>query len=219
MAARPPSADLSCHNDPRRLRGFSLVEMLVVILILAILATFALPLVGTNVHERLDAASEVLVSDLELARSLAVSNASSYRVTFDTTAFTYSLKHVGGNPALDVLPASPFHHASDGGKTLTAEFDDFPQLDGDVQLIAAHLNQSPPVDVTDVVFNHLGSTTRPDETVLWLASGRGEDRRYLSVVINPTTGMAEPKPPAQKTKPTGVLDPVVDLVDDLLKGL
>lgn len=216
MATRPPSADASCLGNPWRPRGFSLVELLVVVLILAILATFALPLVGTNVHERLDAASEVLVSDLELARSLAVSNASNYRVTFDTTTYTYSLKHVGGNTALDVLPASPFHHASNGGKVLTAEFDDFPQLDGDVQLIAVQINQSPPVDVTDVEFNHLGSTTRPDETVLWLASGRGEDRRYLSVVINPTTGMAEPKPPAQKAKPTGVLDPLLDLVDGLL---
>jgi hypothetical protein len=115
-----------------------------------------------------------------------------------------------------VLPASPFHHASDSGKTLTAELDDLPSLDGQVQLLSVLINQSPPAEVADVEFDRLGSTTRIDETVLWLAAGMGADRRYLSIVIHPTTGLAEPKPPAQKAKPEGVLDPLLDLVDKTL---
>lgn len=219
MATHPTAAELTLARrlpGIRARRGLSLVELIVVVLILAILATFAIPSVGSNVPDKLDAAAEVVVCDMELARSLAVSNSSTYRVTFDLTNYTYALKHVGTNSALDVLPASPFHHASDGGKTLTAELDDLPALDGGVQLISALINQSPPVEVADVEFDRLGSTNRSEQTVLWLAAGMGDDRRYLSIVIDPTTGLAEPKPPAQKTKPEGVLDPLLDLIDDTL---
>lgn len=221
MATHPTADELSLQCGllgTRARRGLSLVELIVVVLILAILATFAIPSVGSNVPDKLDAASEVVVCDMELARSLAVSNSSTYRVTFDVTNYTYSLEHAGTNPALDVLPASPFHHASDGGKTLTAELDDLPALDGGVQLISVLINQSPPAEVADVEFDRLGSTNRSEQTVLWLAAGLGEDRRYLSVVIDPTTGLAEPKPPAQKAKPDGVLDPLLDLVGGLLGG-
>lgn len=213
MKTLHPNADFRSRC---RRRALSLVELIVVILILAILATFAIPLVGSNVPDKLDAAAVVVVCDLELARSLAVSNSSSYRVSFDIVESTYSLEHVGANTALDVLPASPFHHASDGGKTLTAELDDLPSLDGGVQLISVLINQSPPAEVADVEFDRLGSTSRVDQTVLWLAAGLGDDRRYLSIVIDPTSGLAEPKPPAQKAKPEGVLDPLLDLLDETL---
>ncbi len=205
-------SSLCAHLRP----GLSLVELILVILILAILATLAVPHLGSGVEERLDMAAVALVSDLDMARSLAVSNSSTYRLMFDTAQNKYSLEHAGTNPALDVLPKSPFHQISADGMTLTAELDDLPSLGGDVQLISVQINQSPPPEVADLEFNRLGSTTRPEETVFWLAAGRGEDRRYLSVVVNPTTGLAEPKPPAQKAKPTGVLDPLADLLDTLL---
>jgi prepilin-type N-terminal cleavage/methylation domain-containing protein len=196
--------------------GLTLVELLVVVLILAILATLAVPNLGAGVDDRLGTAATAVVCDLEMGRSLAVSNSSNYRFNFDTAQNSYTIKHAGTNTAFDVLPASPFHHVSDSGRLLTAELNDLPSLGGDVQLVSVLINQSPPVEVTDLEFNRLGSTTRADETVLWLAAGRGEERRYLSVVVNPTTGLAEPKPPAQKAKPTGVIDPLVDLVQQVL---
>ncbi|HUE73120.1 MAG TPA: prepilin-type N-terminal cleavage/methylation domain-containing protein [Pirellulaceae bacterium] len=213
MAAIPHSA----IRNPQWVRcGLSLVELIVVILILAILAAFAVPHVGAGVDDRLATAATAVVGDLEMARSLAVSNASNYRFMFDTAQSTYTLKHVGTNTALDVLPASPFHHVSDSGRLLTAELDDLPSLGGDVQLVSVQINLSPPAEVADLEFGRLGSTTRVDETVLWLAAGRGSDRRYLSVVVNPTTGLAEPKPPAQKAKPDGVLDPLAEIIEDTL---
>jgi prepilin-type N-terminal cleavage/methylation domain-containing protein len=215
MGTSRRNVDSSNPPGRRARRGFTLVELVVVVLIVAILAALTIPYFGSGVHDKLGAAAESAVCDLELARSLSVSNSSNYRITFSTANNEYSLKHAGTNASLDVLPASPFHHASDSGKTLTARLKDLPSLDGDVQLVSVQINLASPAEVTDVEFNRLGSTTRTDETVLWLAAGRGEDRRYLSIVINPTTGLAEPKPPAQKTKPTGVLDP---LLDDLLSG-
>jgi prepilin-type N-terminal cleavage/methylation domain-containing protein len=213
VAAIPHSA----FRAPRWVRrGLSLVELIVVILIVAILAALAIPQAGSGVPERLDTAVTAVVCDLEMARSLAVSNSSSYRCTFDTAHSTYTLKHVGTNAALDVLPVSPFHQVSDDGQTLIAKLDDLPSLGGDVQLVSVLINQSPPAEVADLEFNRLGSTTRAQETVLWLAAGRGDDRRYLSIVVNPTTGLAEPKPPVQKAKPTGVIDPLANLIQELL---
>lgn len=215
FAATPHSALRTWHLIRA---GLSLVELLVVVLIVAIMAAVAIPYAGSGVDDKLDAGAETVVCDLELARSLAVSNSSTYRITFSTASNEYSLKHAGTNASLDVLPASPFHHVSDGGKTLTAKLTDLPSLDGDVQLVSVQINQTSPTEVGDVEFNRLGSTSRADETVLWLAAGRGEDRRYLSVVVNPTTGLAEPKPPAQKAKPPGVLDPLENIVEELLGG-
>ena len=219
MATSRPNADPLIPPGRRACRGLSLVELIVVILIVAILATLAIPYVGSSVHDKLDAAAVAVVCDLELTRSLAVANSSNYRITFSTTNNEYALKHVGTNASLDVLPKSPFHDSSDSGKTLTARLKDLPSLDGDVQLVSVQINLPSPTEVTDVEFNRLGGTTRSDETVIWLAAGRGGDRRYLSIVINPTTGLAEPKPPAQKAKPTGVVDPLFQVVEDLLGGL
>lgn len=215
MGIPRPNADSECTR-PRA--GLSFVELIVVVLIVAIMAALTIPFIGSGVNDKLDAATESVVCDMELGRTLAVSNSSNYRITFSTANNEYSLRHAGTNTSLDVLPASPFLHASDGGKTLTARLQDLPALDGDVQLISVLINQATPVEVTDVEFNRLGSTTRTDETVIWLAAGRGEDRRYLSVVINPTTGLAEPKPPAQKAKPNGVLDPLENIVGELVGG-
>jgi prepilin-type N-terminal cleavage/methylation domain-containing protein len=192
-------------------RGLSIVELLIVVLVLAVLATAALTYSGSGTPELLEAAAECVIGDLELARSLAVSNSSNYRITFDTSQSQYSLRHAGSNAALDILPASPFHRASDGGKCLTAELADLPSLEGDVQLLAVQKDPASPVDVTDVEFDPLGSTTRTEETIIWLAAGHGSQRRYLSIRINPTTGLAQSGDP-QPQQPAGVVDVLAQAV-------
>lgn len=212
MPALPRSAESTRSLAPRRRRGLSLVELIVVILILAVLAGLAIPQIGSGVPEKLEAAAEVIICDLELARSLAVSNSSRYYIAFDKTAGQYTLKHVGSNTELDVLPASPFHRASDDGKALTAHLANLPSLDGEVQLLGVQKDLDSPTEVSDIEFNSLGGTTRSEETIIWLAAGRGADRRFLSVVINPTTGLADTPQPPQESVPTGLIDTLVDLI-------
>ena len=55
-----------------RARGFTLIEMLVVAVMIAVIAGLALDLAGTGAYERMDAAARYIDADLALARGRAL---------------------------------------------------------------------------------------------------------------------------------------------------
>ncbi|HMC11000.1 MAG TPA: prepilin-type N-terminal cleavage/methylation domain-containing protein, partial [Pirellulaceae bacterium] len=63
-----------------RRRGLTLIELLLTIAVLAILAAVLIPQLSGDLPERLSAASQIVSADLDYARSLAVSNNTSYRI-------------------------------------------------------------------------------------------------------------------------------------------
>ncbi|MEJ0000338.1 MAG: Verru_Chthon cassette protein D [Verrucomicrobiota bacterium] len=70
-------------RSPPRCRGFSLVELLVVLAIVAILVGLAAPsVIGTSRSLRLNATSDMLINQLNLARQAALSNAHLVQVRF-----------------------------------------------------------------------------------------------------------------------------------------
>ena len=169
-------------------RGYTLVELLIVVALVGVLAAAVLPSFNPSVGDGLTSAAQILASDLAYARSLAVTNNRRYKLTFDTTQNRYVLTHSGSNSLLQVLPPSAFHRTDDAPNQQTTDLDDIPHTGPTAQLLAAQTALLTPV--ADVEFGPLGGTTRTAATVVWLASGNGNNQRYLSVSIDPITGLA-----------------------------
>jgi Tfp pilus assembly protein FimT len=167
--------------------------MLLTIAVLAILAAVLIPQISSDIPERLDAGAQVVASDLDYARSLAVANDSKYRITFEPGSNRYVLRHSGPpeKSALNTLPRSPFREGGDAADQQTTNLSELPLPKPVVRLAAIVRMQSGGQAATDIEFTSLGATTTTQETVVWLACGAGNVRRYISIHVNPVTGLAE----------------------------
>src|SRR5262245_42798814 len=105
MPAR--ASKLRVSTKPLR-AALTLIELLLTIAVLGILAAILIPQLSGDVPERLDAGAQVVAADIDYARSLAVANNSTYRLTFDKATNSYCLQHTGSLAALNTLPRSPF---------------------------------------------------------------------------------------------------------------
>lgn len=79
------------HSD-----GFTLVEMVLVIIILSIAAMMAIPFATSGTSTQLKSAATIVASDLEYAKSMAISRGKRYWVVFDTGAESYSIQDANG---------------------------------------------------------------------------------------------------------------------------
>jgi prepilin-type N-terminal cleavage/methylation domain-containing protein len=169
--------------------GYSLIELLLVLTIMGILASMAIPNANPSLHDQLEGVAQMLAGDIAYARNLAVVNNSTYRFTFDITNNQYILKYSGTNPALVNLPKSPFGSQTDSASQQTVQLSHLPHIGGSVQLAAVYSMTTPAQSITDLEFGSLGQTTRAGNTIIWLGAGTGTAARYLSVRVNPVTGL------------------------------
>src|SRR3954469_25309398 len=72
-------------------RGFTLIEILSVVVILGIASAIIIPHMGTRDDLKNTAAARIVVSDLIYAQNLAISTGTPVWVRFDTATSTYSL--------------------------------------------------------------------------------------------------------------------------------
>ena len=89
-------------------RGFTLVEMLCVVVVLGIAATLVIPGIAGRADLKLAAAARVVVSQLQYAQSRAITTQRPHLVAFDADAQTLTVLAVpegGGEPAAIVHPA------------------------------------------------------------------------------------------------------------------
>lgn len=154
------------------------------------MAAGAVTLFQPNLVDALENAAQIVSSDLERARNLAVSNNSQYKITFNADGSGYYLQHSGSNTSLNTLPSWPYKQRTDPSDRQTTLLKKLPGLD-DVELIGiAQVVSSNRQKVSDVTFTSLGATSRTQATEVWLAAGVGDARRYLAVTVNATTGLA-----------------------------
>src|SRR4029078_3589521 len=91
----------------------TLIELLLTLAVMSILAAILIPQLSGDLPERLNAGAQVIVADLDYGRSLAVTNNTSYLLTFDVTNNKYDLRHSGTNTIFNTLPRSPFRQSND----------------------------------------------------------------------------------------------------------
>jgi prepilin-type N-terminal cleavage/methylation domain-containing protein len=171
--------------------AFTLLELLLVVAIVGILVGVLLPSMQPAVYDQLRSTAQIVATDLAYARSLAVANNSSYRITFDLNANRYVLAHSGASPTLNKLPHSPFSSSGDPADQHIVDLDDMPHSGPAVRLAAVAATGATTQSVDNVEFGPLGQTTRADPTTIWLMTGDNGNRRYISLAVNPVTGLTQ----------------------------
>ena len=86
----------SFRSLPRNRVGFTLVELMVVIIILAIVAAVTVPGLSSGKDFQALSAARMLMADLQYAQDLAVTQQGDVTVTFDADADSYTLSNASG---------------------------------------------------------------------------------------------------------------------------
>jgi Tfp pilus assembly protein FimT len=168
-------------TSPRHLAagraGFTLAEILILVLILAIMAAVVIPNIGSAADVELSSAAQVLVSDLENTRSMALTAQVPYSLIFNTTKTSYKVATDYAGGAYDTTTAVPNPARSNATYEVTPA-----ALNGaqDVTVFDVEFGTSP--FQTYVTFNSDGTATPAGYVTLKAGSS------YIKVSVDDLTG-------------------------------
>ena len=77
--------------------GFTVVELLIVVVILAIAALTAIPMMSSAASMQIRSAANLIMADLEYAKSMAITRGQNYSVVFDVDADSYQIEDQNNN--------------------------------------------------------------------------------------------------------------------------
>lgn len=86
------------------IRGFSVLELVIVLVLVAVLAVFAAPRLTTTQSITLPAVAAQLVANIRYTQSLSMSQGKRYRINF--TASTYQITDMSGTPIVQPVTAA-----------------------------------------------------------------------------------------------------------------
>ena len=163
----------------RRPGGFTLVELIAVLLIVAIMAGVAVPTLGSISGTRASMAARQLLRDMTFARQRALATGTTCWVKFDTTAKTWTLlRDDPSNPGLanaiilaDMATGSTYVTTLGSGQYIGVDFNSC-NFDTD----------------TSVGFNWLGEPLKANGTAL-AAQGSAVLTNNHQITVNASTGM------------------------------
>jgi len=81
---------------PSFLMGFTLIEVLIVVVIIAIAAMIVIPMASSAGSVQICSAANMIAADLEYAKSMAISRGQKYSVVFDKNTESYGLRNQAG---------------------------------------------------------------------------------------------------------------------------
>lgn len=178
------------HRGQTSRRGFTLIEMMIVIMLIAILVSVSIISTETSKSMSLDATARMLVADLRLARNYAIKFNTKYKVSFDLDAQAYEILHSGAG-SLPVPKNYLAGSAADSEKYFKRLQSDSLNLPDEVLVRQIKLKTSL-TDVTELEFGPTGGTgpTRNEDTILVLSTKRNGTTFIIPITVSWITGQA-----------------------------
>jgi len=122
-------------------RGFTIVELIIVVAIIAIAAMIAVPMISSASSVQLRSAANMIAADLEYAKSMAISRQRMYAVVFNEAAESYQIEDA--NEVID--------HPVKKGFKYVVDFSNDSRLDK-VNIVDADFDTT-----NEIKFDYLGS--------------------------------------------------------------
>lgn len=96
QSRRPRSARYDLPGLAMSDGGFTLVEVLIVVVIIAIAAMTVIPMMSSAASVQICSATDMIAADLEYAKSMAIGRGQRYSVVFDASTESYAIKDQNG---------------------------------------------------------------------------------------------------------------------------
>jgi prepilin-type N-terminal cleavage/methylation domain-containing protein len=84
------------YENKRVRNGFTLVELIIVVVILSIAAMIAVPMVSSAADMQVRSAANQIAAHLDYAKSMAITHQQSHSVVFDVSNESYQVQDAGG---------------------------------------------------------------------------------------------------------------------------
>jgi len=160
----------------------------IVILLMAIAVGIIIPSAAPQTEQQLRAAAHLVAAEVELARDLAITYNSKYRLLFDTTANRVVLTHVGENTVLNQLPRELVNNTTSDSTHRITDLSQIPGLWNQVRIAACAEFGTTTTPNNAIVFEPTGVPSNGKSFLIWLRAGQGEWTRYITVVFDQSTG-------------------------------
>jgi prepilin-type N-terminal cleavage/methylation domain-containing protein len=126
-----------CHRRNHSSAGFTLVEILVVVVILGLVSAMILPQIGNRDDLRTSAAARIVMSDLIYAQNLSISRQQPHYMRFTSTGYGLYSVPTGGSPITHPVNLTPYTATFGAGGSSGLQSCSLVSSDFDGQLVLA----------------------------------------------------------------------------------
>jgi len=166
------------RSDLPARRGFTLVEILIVVAVILIASMLALPMLSSAGDMQVRSAANMVMADLEYAKSMAITKGQNYSVVFDATNESYEIVDQNGNTIA---------HPVKKGFSYVISF----SSDGRLDKVDVTTVDFDPGSNTTITFDYLGSPYSGSGTASPLSSAQiilQADTTTMTIQVEPVTG-------------------------------